>query len=140
MLLPTKTEITAIAELLAEGADGPEGLAKAVIRRLTELRGAREQHFAIVELSPGVYTGEGPYPTRAAAKKAATKNLWITEFGRRWAVVPVNGQEHNLQREAEADARPPTERGDWAEIALDRQAFKAGWRGKQVDRKNFLQP
>ena len=138
MLIPNKAEVEAVAALLVEGDESPEALAKRVIKAISELREQREQFFTVVELSPGVYCGEGPYPTRDAAIKSTAKNTWITHFGRKWSVASMFGQSHNLAMQKEAADKPPAQRGDWAEITLDTKAAKAGWKGKAAERQAFL--
>ena len=137
-LLATKAEVEAIAALLIEGDETPEALAKRVIKTLSELREARKQYYLVVELSPGLYETEGPYPTRDAATKSTKKNLWVTHLGRKWAVASGYGQAHNLAQQKAAEERPPNIRGDMAEVVLDGKAARAGWRGRAADRQRYL--
>ena len=137
-LRATQTEIEAIAALLVEGDETPEALAKRVIKTLSELREARKQYHLVVELSPGLYETEGPYPTRDAATKSTKKNLWVTHLGRRWAVASGYGQAHNLAQQKAVEEKPPNIRGDIAEVALDAQATRNGWKGKAAERQRYL--
>jgi hypothetical protein len=137
-LLATKSEVEAIAALLVEGDETPEALAKKVIKTLSELREARKQYHLVVELSPGLYETEGPYPTRDAATKSAKKNLWVAHLGRKWAVASGYGQAHTLAQQKAAEEKPPNVRGDMAEVALDAQAARNGWKGKAADRQRYL--
>lgn len=137
-LLATKAEVEAIAALLIEGDTDPEALAKRVIKTLSELREARKQYHLVVELSPGLYETEGPYPTRDAATKSTKKNLWVTHLGRKWAVASGYGQAHNLAQQKAAEEKPPNIRGDVAEVALDARATRNGWRGKAAERQRYL--
>lgn len=137
-LLANKAEVEAIAALLVEGDETPEALAKRVIKTLSELREARKQYHLVIELSPGLYETEGPYPTRDAATKSTKKNLWVTHLGRRWAVASGYGQAHNLAQQKAAEEKPANIRGDIAEVALDVQATRNGWTGKAADRQRYL--
>lgn len=136
MLLPTKTETEAVAALLVEGAETPEELAKAVIRRLTELREEREVYVQVLQWSPGVYSGFGPFPTRAAALKALPKNP-VAQLAKLGAVVSMIGPSSFEQMRALAE-EPPTSRGDFAVVRDDARAVKNGWRGKAAERQAYL--
>lgn len=138
MLRPSKTEIEAVAALLEQGAESPQDMAHAVIQLVERLRGEREMFYTVVGLGPGNYVGEGPYATDHMARKGAVKNIWITEFKRPWGVVSVNSQEFNLRRQKEAADKPPSTRGDWTKVELDKAAFRAGWKGNMKDRAEFL--
>lgn len=136
MLTATKTEVTAIAELLVAGAATPEELAKVVIKKITELREEREFHVLVLELSPRVYAGFGPFPTKTAAFDSVVKNP-VAYIAKNAAIVPVTGASQTKKMLALAD-EPPTSRGDWAEVRLDSIAAKNGWKGKAADRQRFL--
>lgn len=136
MLLPTKRETDEIAALLEQGADSPVDLAKAVIRRLGELREERTQWVSILEATPGVYFGYGMWPTKDAAKKALPK-IPMAQFSTRGAFVPVKGMAAIDAAYAQVD-EPLADRGDAFEIALDVQAFRNGWKGRVSERHKFL--
>ncbi len=63
------TEIRAVAELLMEGADSPEDLAKLVIKTLDALRAERETYTIFCFWNQGAYS-YGPYSTRHQAETA----------------------------------------------------------------------
>lgn len=134
-LRPLKNEVEQVAALLERGAESPEAMATEVIQLVELLRQSREQWITVLELSPGVYTGYGMYPTRAAAQKALTK-IPMAQVSRRGAFVPVTG-EAAIQAAAERSEAPRQERGDF-EIELDRRAFKAGWKGNMRDRHKYV--
>lgn len=136
MLRPSKTEVTAIAALLEQGAESPEALAEEVIKAVERLRHDREQWFTVFELNPGVYQGYGPYPTRNAAEKATPK-IPMAQIARRGGFVPMLGPTVAERQLVEADA-PPAERADFALVREDMQAKRAGWKGNQRDRSQFL--
>lgn len=134
-IIATKTEIAEVAALLQLGADSPEDLARAVIRRLSEMREERKQYDVVFELTPGAYVSFGPYATDAAARKAIPK-IPMAQVAKRCAVVVRYGQTSIDAGIAKADA-PRESRFD-IEIQRDQQAFKRGWRGNIRDRDQYI--
>lgn len=136
-LIPNKREVEEIAGLLEQGAASPEDLAKQVIKRVSELREQRQFYTLVFELSPGVYSGYGPFATRDAAFDSVDKNP-MAYIATKAAIVPIIGHKHaKAAMEAKAN-EPPASRTD-PEVAKDVIAFKRGWRGKVTDRERFLQ-
>lgn len=103
MLRPSKTEIEAVSDLLEQGADSPESLAHDVIQLVERLRGEREQWFAIYQMTPGVYQGYGPYPTRHMAHKQLPSNP-MAQASKAAAVVPVLGTDYKSPKVREMEA------------------------------------
>jgi hypothetical protein len=136
MLVANKKEIETVAALLEEGADSPVDLAKAVIKRLTELREERKYHALVFGLGPGVHVGFGPFATIDAAFNSVDKNP-MAYIAKRAAVVPIYGTGQIAVMNALAE-EPPAERGDWPEIRLDQQAVRKGWKGSMKDRHLYL--
>ena len=136
MLLATKKEVDTVAALLEQGAESPQELAKAVIKRLTELREERKVYALVFGLAGTAHLGFGPFATIDAAFNSVDKNP-VAYTAKRAAVVPIIGSSQTQAMWDKAD-EPPTERGDWSEIRLDQAAFKRGWRGNMRDRAKFL--
>lgn len=131
-LTPLKSEITAVAALLQEGDESPEALAKQVLSLIyNQLYPQREVWQVIFELTPGVYAGNGPYPTRAAAMKDLPK-LPFAQTCKRGVVASTKSGS------IVSHDPPPADRGDFAVIREDARAFKNGWRGGKADRDRFL--
>lgn len=137
MLTATKREVEEVAALLEAGAASPEDLAKLVIKRITELREERKCYVLVMELTPGVYSGYGPFATISAAVDSTVKNP-MAYIAKRAAVVPLAGHKPAVVSMEEVAAKPPTSRVD-PEVALDREAFKRGWKGNMRDRGKYLQ-
>jgi len=135
-LRPTKTEIQAVAATLAAGAGSPEEMAEAVIQQVEMLRYERTQWISVFELSPGIYQGYGPYPTRAAAEKGIAK-IPMAQVAKRGAMVPVLGPAVAEAGIDKAD-EPVHERTDFVLVREDAAAFRKGWRGKLADRHNYV--
>lgn len=125
-----------MASLLEAGAASPTDLAKAAIKLVDELRSRRQHWVSVFEMSPGTYQGYGPYPTRAGAERALPK-IPLAQVARRGAFIPIIGPGVAAEQLTAADEQTP-DRGDFVVVREDRAAFKRGWSGKQIDRKNFL--
>lgn len=138
MLIATKREVDAIADLLMAGDSSPQDLAKAVIRKVTELREERKVHALVFGLGPGVHMGFGPFATVDAAFNSVDKNP-MAYIAKRAAVVPILGSSQTQAMRALAD-EPPTERSEFNVVREDALATKRGWRGNVRDRDKFLQP
>lgn len=136
MLVSTKKEVSAVADLLAQGGDSPEELAKSVIKLITEMREERKTHALVFGLGPKVHVGFGPFATRDAAFNSVDKNP-VAYIAKAAAIVPILGPSQTKAMYELADA-PPAQRGDWTEIELDKRAFRNGWKGNMRDRSNFL--
>lgn len=136
MLVPTKAEVEAVAALLEQGGDSPTDLAKTVIKKLTELREERKTYALVFGLSGPAHVGFGPFATHDAAFNSVDKNP-VAYIARRAAIVPIHGPSQTASMQALAD-EPPTPRGDWMEIELDKTAFANGWKGNMRDRAKFL--
>ena len=69
------TEIRAIADLLMEGHENPEELAKEVIKLLDALRAERPYYTVIVYWpgNPGAWFSYGPFPTVNKGQEALAK-------------------------------------------------------------------
>lgn len=135
-LTPLKAEVTEIAALLQQGADSPEDLAKAVVKRVYELAEERTAHVVVFELTPGVYQAYGPFPTRSRAEAAVGK-IPMAQVARRGAHATLHGMRSVDAAMAAADEVPEVT-GAFAIVREDSAAFKRGWRGKQADRASFV--
>lgn len=67
-----KAELTALAELLEEGAETPETMAQDFVDRLMDLWAERQWHFAVYTIG-GYFAVSGPYITERKAQDALTK-------------------------------------------------------------------
>jgi hypothetical protein len=127
-MAPRPTDVRKIAELLVEGADTPEDLAKAVITKLDEIRAERVQWMVVHQFGTEKpwYAGHGPYSTRGQGEKAVARNPAISE-ATHTALVPVRtaaGLEtvlKNVDEIAEAKSQ-------WAVVRQDVADFKSGAR------------
>lgn len=136
MLVSTKREVDEVAALLVEGAASPTDLAKLVIKKVTELREERKVHALVFGLGNKTHVGFGPFATVDAAFNSVDKNP-MAYIATRAAIVPILGP-HKAQEMLAAADEPPSQRGDWLEVELDKRAFKAGWKGSMRDRARFL--
>ena len=134
-----KKEREALAELLEQGAETPDELAKIVAAKLDELRAARTTYTVVLRFGIGVHqfhVAYGPYQTRNKAQVAFEKYLRQMEPSA-WAFVPTRTAEAGAQLLAEVDERPDI-KGDWAIVKADGRAFRAGWDGKQKTRGQYV--
>lgn len=135
-LQPLKAEVAEIANLLAAGAESPEALAKAVIKRTYELAEERVSHVVVFELSPGVYQAYGPFPTRSRAEAAVGK-IPMAQVARRGAHATLHGMRSVDAAMAAADEAPEVT-GQFVIVKEDAALFRKGWNGKQATRKNYV--
>lgn len=136
-LQPLKAEVAEIANLLAAGAESPEALAKAVIKRTYELAEERVSHVVVFELSPGVYQAYGPFPTRSRAEVAVGK-IPMAQVARRGAHATLHGMRAANAALTEATEDKAEPRGDFLVVREDAALFRKGWNGKQATRKNYV--
>lgn len=142
-LIATQAERKAVAELMNSAADAKgqqwtaDSMAKAVIDLISDMREERKCYVLVLELTPGVYSGYGPFPTIDRAIDSTTSNP-MAYIAKRAAVVPLMGHKPAKVSMEEVAARPPAPRID-PEVLLDQQAFRRGWKGSVKDRARFLQ-
>lgn len=107
------------------------------IKAVDKARGERTMWTVCLGFGPKWIECFGLYATQAQAQKgreqmlAALGNLVV-----RSSVVALKN-EHAWAQMQERSDQPAPVKGDWAEVAADRAAFKNGWNGKAKSRKNF---
>lgn len=136
MLRALKSHIEEMAALLEQGADTPKAMAEEVLKLAERLMGEREVWAVVFELSPGLYSGFGPYATQHMAKKAIPK-LPIAQISRRGVVVPIKGPAYADVQWATA-AESSAEKGDFRIVREDAELTKRGWKGSTKDRHLYL--
>ena len=110
------------------------------IKAVDKARGERTLYMVVLRHGHGtatVYSGYGPYATKGQAEKATTEMRKAFDHTA-YAVVPMRNAEglHGLLTQLDTE---PASKGDFATVAQDVKAFKAGWRGKQKDRNRFVE-
>jgi hypothetical protein len=136
MLRPLKAHVQEMAALLSQGADSPEELAEEVLKLAERLQGEREVWAVVFELSPGLYSGFGPYATQHMAVKSIPK-LPIAQIAKRGVVVPIKGPAYADVQFAKA-AEPCAEKGDFRLVREDAELFRKGWKGNTKNRAEYV--
>jgi hypothetical protein len=133
---PLKKEIDAVAAALEQPHESAQQAAAAAIEAIDQARAERVMYVAAMRFEGPVFIGLGPFSTKNQAQKAIEKHP-AAAMVRGWAVVPtINGEGYEAL--LTSIDRPAESRGDWAEVAKDRQARKNGWKGKSAVRERYL--
>jgi hypothetical protein len=123
-LLPLKTEIDSLTELLTAGDETPEAMAKAIVSRVyNELLPQRTVYVTAYDLGNSVWVAAGLYPTRSAAFKDAHK-VPVAQIAKRALIAALMGP-----REA-ATPKEKEQTGDFRLVREDAEAFRAGRKPK----------
>jgi len=120
--------------------DGPEEFAVAIINELDRVRADKTSYVAVMQFGfegSVFYVGIGPFAGMKSAANEVAKHPAFREAAK-VAVVPMNTPEHVAKVIGDLD-KQPTLTGDWAVVREDAAAFKRGWKGKQADRKKYLE-
>lgn len=116
-------------------------MAKQAIKAVDKARGDRTQWMVVLRHGRGestVYTGYGPYSTKAQGERAQEK-LAHTFHSTGYALVPMRNAEGLADLLEQVDTRPDLA-GDWAVVSEDARLFKkAGWNGKNATRAAALE-
>lgn len=130
------SHVKAIAALLEEGAETSEELAKAVMRKVDELREDDKTHIVVGQWnssSGSFYLGYGPYSTKKQAEKAIEKGKGVPILAEHIAVVPVYTAEH-IEKVWESEDSPPAPKW-FNEVQEDIAHFKANPKQRKRKRK-----
>lgn len=134
-MTPTPTQLQKLALLLEHEWETPEAAARALIVKWNEMQGEKPAYAAVITIPGLMPQVVGHYSTPKQAEKGAV--LAGSSYGGKAYLAQARTPEGLAAHLAKVDEKAPA-KGDYAEIALDAQARKNGWRGKASARGEFL--
>lgn len=126
-MAPKPTAVKAVAAVLEEEHESALDAAKAALATYDELRQEDVTYTVAVELAGPVYLSYGGFATRNQAQKWIEKGFPFSQTTKS-AIIPVYHHKHYERQLKETDETLPPPKGDWVQVAKDREdgVFKHG--------------